>query len=72
MFQESDVCSYYTDKQGNLYQMIGWCPVPTAAIQNIRTEEITHVAYDCLNAESYIKLIPENEVNNGGYKQKED
>lgn len=62
MFYESDVCSYFTDKQGNLYQMIGWCPSPTAILQNMETKEIEHIVYNCRNAESYIKLVPEKEV----------
>ena len=59
MLDKKDVLSYYTDKHGNIYQMIGYCDSPTVIMQNLHTRQNEHIVPDCLNAEMYIKLVPE-------------
>ena len=71
MLYRKDMLSYYV-KNGIIYRMIGWCDSPSAIMQEVETGQITHEVYDCLNAEEYIRLIPENEVKCGRHKQKEN
>lgn len=63
MLNEKDVGSYYVDENNTLYQMIGYCPFPTVIMQDVRTGQKEHVVKDCLNAESYHKLIKELPIN---------
>jgi hypothetical protein len=61
MLNKDDMLSYYVDNNNNLYQMIGYCPFPTVIMKNLITGEIEHIVPDCLNAESYHKLVKEVE-----------
>ena len=61
MLDKKDILKYYVDKQNNLYQMIGYCDSPTVIMQNVHTRQIEHIVPDCLNAENFVKLIPESE-----------
>lgn len=61
MLDKKDILSYYIDSEKNLYQMIGYCDSPTVIMQNVHTRQTDHVVPDCLNAEKFIKLIPEKE-----------
>lgn len=65
MFKEEDVLSYYVDHNNNIYQMIGWCDFPTAVLKNLATGQNEHIVYNCLNAESYCKLVKEQQFKGG-------
>lgn len=64
MITEDDVMNYYIDEQNSVWQMIGWCPKPTAILMNLATKEQIHLIPSCLNAQGYHKLVRENEVEN--------
>ena len=64
MLNEEDVLSYYTNADGEIFQMIGQCPFPTVIMQNVRTGITEHVVPDCLYAESFIKLVKEQQDEN--------
>ena len=61
MFKQEDVLNYYIDDNNNIYQMIGWCDLPTAILKNLSTGQKEHIVYNCLNTESYYKLVKEQQ-----------
>lgn len=63
MLKKEDVLSYYTNADNEIFQMIGYCPYATVIMQNVRTGITEHVVPNCLNAESYIKLVKESKEN---------
>lgn len=59
MITQDDVMNYYIDEQNSVWQMVGWCPEPTAILINLATKEQIHLAPSCLNAKSFTKLVKE-------------
>ena len=59
MLKQEDVGNYYTNEYGDIFQMIAYCPYPTVVMMDLKTGRKEHVVTDCLNAESYIKLVKE-------------
>ena len=64
LITQDDIMNYYVDKNNSVWQMIGWCPEPTAVLMNLVTKEKIHLIPSCLNAQSYTKLVKEVEDEN--------
>ena len=61
MIKQEDIGNYYVDDNNYIWQMIGWCPEPTAILMNLATKEKEYIIPSCLNAQSYHKLVRESE-----------
>ena len=59
---KDDVGKYYTTDGEDIWQLITYCPEPTATMENIRTKERVGGAVGCLNLKPFVKLIPEQEA----------
>lgn len=59
---KDDVGNYYTTDGEDVWQLIAYCVLPTATMENVRTKERKGGAVGCLNLQPFIKLVPEKEI----------
>lgn len=59
---EKDIGQFYTTNGEDIWQLITFCDLPTATLENVRTGDRRGGAVGCRNLEPFIKLVPEKEI----------
>ncbi len=57
---ENDIGSFYTTGKHDVWELVSFCPDPTAMLRNLKTGEEIGGVIGCLNLEPFVQLVPKN------------